>query len=317
MAVLLFTGLIPLRSEAQGVLLGPVDAPPDPSALLHIDGSTLAADAKKGVIFPQVQLTRLDDPAPITPPMALPPSLVVYNIARTTIAGPDSIYNVWPGYYHWDGSRWLRFESGVRKQVYYNCTDQPVTPAVLTVPHRTNWGSTAATIGSHIPLGFASGAPQHTGGLSPPSSVGPGTALVLVAGDQVFLEAYGAVELTGTLNENFFEEVEVELVASNSATAWSGPWNVVARTRLTFDLRYNDPSVSFLFGLYTQGGTPVQQRIGVRHFNLQGIFTVGTTSTNYRFWVRMRKINNVSTNVITTGGAGDLQGCLRTEVFRQ
>lgn len=67
---------------------------PSPSALLEV------ASNNKGVLFPQVNLTSTTDVATITNPAL---SLMVYNSGN---AG-TSPNNVVPGFYYWNGARWL------------------------------------------------------------------------------------------------------------------------------------------------------------------------------------------------------------------
>jgi hypothetical protein len=54
--------------------------------------------ADKGLLIPRVALTNTNSASPITSPAT---SLLVYNTATTG--------DVTPGYYYWDGSKWVRF----------------------------------------------------------------------------------------------------------------------------------------------------------------------------------------------------------------
>lgn len=64
---------------------------PDPSAMLEI-----RADAK-GVLIPRIALVQTTSSSPISAPAV---SLLVYNTA--------TVNDVTPGYYYWDGSKWVR-----------------------------------------------------------------------------------------------------------------------------------------------------------------------------------------------------------------
>ncbi|MBI2966931.1 MAG: hypothetical protein HYY40_03845 [Bacteroidetes bacterium] len=57
--------------------------------------------ADKGVLIPRIALTQTSSAAPVTSPAT---SLLVYNT--------DSVNDVTPGYYYWDGSKWLRLLNG-------------------------------------------------------------------------------------------------------------------------------------------------------------------------------------------------------------
>ncbi|MCX7697186.1 MAG: hypothetical protein N2Z72_05765 [Bacteroidales bacterium] len=78
---------------AWGQNVGISDNPiiPDPSAMLEIQASS------KGLLIPRVSLTQTSSPSPITAPAI---SLLVYNTA--------TVNDVTPGYYYWDGIKWIR-----------------------------------------------------------------------------------------------------------------------------------------------------------------------------------------------------------------
>jgi hypothetical protein len=79
----------------QGVGINSSGANPDASSMLDI----VASD--KGVLIPRVALTATNLAGPITSPTT---SLIVFNSATAGTA-PN---NVTPGYYYWDGSKWVR-----------------------------------------------------------------------------------------------------------------------------------------------------------------------------------------------------------------
>lgn len=276
----------------QGVLMGPTDAPPHSSALLHLNADPLPPDAKKGMLPPNVALTRTDEPGPVGP-LPLPPSLLVYNTAITTLTGVDAQYNVFPGLYSWDGARWLRFEAGVGRQLYVNCSS-----GNLNVPYQATFQNSNA---SFIP------------GVQSNSNL-----LNLQRNDRVFLEATGAVQLlAGTENSDRYTDVVVELVYATSNT--TTPTGILARTVFSLDTRMAPAtSNSFFFGLFSSSASGFQQHSAIQNWSLSAHLDVTVTATSYRFWVRVRKTRNVAgTNGVTTGAPGTvLETCLRTEVFR-
>lgn len=83
---------------------------PDASAILDVSSNN------KGFIAPRVALTAANNPAPITAPAS---GLIVYNTA-TSGTYPD---NVSPGYYYWNGSRWIKSVSQNISLWYYPPTN--------------------------------------------------------------------------------------------------------------------------------------------------------------------------------------------------
>ncbi len=80
---------------------------PDQSALLDIDGSGLPANSQRGVLIPRVALMATNMAAPVNSPAT---SLLVYNTATV-----GSIpYNVSPGFYYWDGTKWRPLLDGTQ-----------------------------------------------------------------------------------------------------------------------------------------------------------------------------------------------------------
>ncbi len=71
---------------------------PDPSAQLDVSSTN------KGILVPRVALTATNSAGPITSPAV---SLMVYNTA-TIVSPPNSVS---PGYYYWDGVKWVTFGS--------------------------------------------------------------------------------------------------------------------------------------------------------------------------------------------------------------
>jgi len=67
---------------------------PDASAMLEVKATN------KGILIPRIALTQTTSASPVTSPAQ---SLLVYNTA--------TINDVTPGYYYWDGSKWVRLLS--------------------------------------------------------------------------------------------------------------------------------------------------------------------------------------------------------------
>ncbi|MDW8135077.1 MAG: hypothetical protein RMJ66_08445, partial [Bacteroidia bacterium] len=78
---------------AQSVGIG--TALPDPSARLHIE------DNQRGLLIPRLGLSARNVAAPVINPAI---GLLVFNTA-TAGAGSN---RVWPGFYWWNGSEWVR-----------------------------------------------------------------------------------------------------------------------------------------------------------------------------------------------------------------
>ncbi len=94
---LFVVGLIVAGLHAQSVGIG--TATPHPSARLHI------SDNARGLLIPNVALSATNVAAPVTSPAT---SLLVYNTA-TAGTGATAVS---PGFYYWDGSRWVRLLGG-------------------------------------------------------------------------------------------------------------------------------------------------------------------------------------------------------------
>jgi hypothetical protein len=97
-------------SFAQNIGINNTGGIPDASALLDIDASP-AND--KGLLIPRVALVAKNNATPITAPAT---SLLVYNTA-TSGAFPN---NVIPGYYYWNSTSWVAFET---KENRYSSVD--------------------------------------------------------------------------------------------------------------------------------------------------------------------------------------------------
>jgi len=93
---LLVVGLLSAGLHAQSVGIG--TATPHSSARLHIE------DNARGLLIPNVALTGTNDVTTVSNPAL---SLLVYN--TNTATGPTAVT---PGFYYWNGSRWVRLLGG-------------------------------------------------------------------------------------------------------------------------------------------------------------------------------------------------------------
>ena len=82
-----------IHVNAQNVGIGTTN--PDASARLDV------VDSNRGLLIPRVALTKTNDQGPVTNPAT---SLLVYNTATAN--------DVWPGFYYWDGTKWVRLDTG-------------------------------------------------------------------------------------------------------------------------------------------------------------------------------------------------------------
>lgn len=95
-AALFFTGN---QAWSQNVAINTTGAAPAASAMLDVVSNN------RGLLIPRLALTATNVAAPVTAPAT---SLMVYNTA-TAGAVPN---NVFPGYYYWDGAKWVRMATG-------------------------------------------------------------------------------------------------------------------------------------------------------------------------------------------------------------
>lgn len=88
--------------EAQNIGISTTGATPNASALLDVDA---APGNNKGLLVPRVALTGTGD---ITTIASAANSLLVYNTATAGVS-PN---NVLPGYYYWNGTKWISLSGG-------------------------------------------------------------------------------------------------------------------------------------------------------------------------------------------------------------
>lgn len=86
--------------KAQNVGINGSGATAHASALLDLDD--VAGGNNKGLLIPRIPLTAINAAAPVTSPAT---SLLVYNTASAS-SGTNAVS---PGYYYWDGTKWIRF----------------------------------------------------------------------------------------------------------------------------------------------------------------------------------------------------------------
>ncbi|MES2514023.1 MAG: hypothetical protein V4580_07750 [Bacteroidota bacterium] len=89
--------------KAQNVGINATGATPNTSAMLDI------VSTNQGLLVPRIALSDLTVAAPVTTPAV---SLIVYNTA-TAGASPN---NVTPGFYYWDGAKWIAFSGNGGKE---------------------------------------------------------------------------------------------------------------------------------------------------------------------------------------------------------
>src|ERR1044072_9297867 len=88
---------------AQNVGISSTGAAPNAAAMLDID---VAPGNNKGLLIPRVPLSSITSNAPIGAGVVT--SLLVYNTAAAGVS-PN---NVIPGYYYWDGTKWVSLSGG-------------------------------------------------------------------------------------------------------------------------------------------------------------------------------------------------------------
>ncbi|MES2285682.1 MAG: hypothetical protein V4547_08340 [Bacteroidota bacterium] len=91
--------LIAFCTLAQNVGINSTGATPHASAVLDVDA---APGNDKGLLIPRIALLATNNPLPISAPAT---SLIVYNTA-TAGTSPN---NVLPGFYYWNGTKWIAF----------------------------------------------------------------------------------------------------------------------------------------------------------------------------------------------------------------
>lgn len=127
---------------------------PDNSAMLDVKSTS------KGLLPPRISLTAINSALPVTAPVA---GLLVYN---TAVAGM-SPNNVLPGYYFWDGTKWIPFSppqgTNAGDMLYWNGTqwvDVPVgsNGQILTLTNGVpTWVTSSPTCGTPFTINHIAG----------------------------------------------------------------------------------------------------------------------------------------------------------------
>lgn len=101
LAAILFLPFSVIVSQNAGI--NATGATPNSSAILDLNtGNTYTSPNGKGLLIPNVALTSTTDAVTVTSPAT---SLLVYNTA-TASSGSTAVS---PGYYYWDGTKWVTF----------------------------------------------------------------------------------------------------------------------------------------------------------------------------------------------------------------
>lgn len=101
MFLFMFCLLLIQAGKAQNVGINSGGSTPNSSAILDLNtGNTLTSPNGKGLLIPNVALTGTGDAVTVSSPAT---SLLVYN---TATAGSSSTA-VYPGYYYWNGTKWV------------------------------------------------------------------------------------------------------------------------------------------------------------------------------------------------------------------
>ncbi len=124
--------IVPIQSFSQNAGMNVTGVPAHPSAMLDVDA---APTNDKGMLVPRVALTITTTNAPIG--AGIVTSLLVYNTATAN--------DVVPGYYYWDGTKWMPFQTSSMGPVF-------ITPVVVySSVNPIGW--TTYNASASVPLG--------------------------------------------------------------------------------------------------------------------------------------------------------------------
>jgi hypothetical protein len=99
-AIIAFAGLF---AQAQNVGINNSGTTPNTSTILDLNtGNTFTSPNGKGLLLPNIALTSITDATTIATPAT---SLFIYNTATAGVS-PN---NVIPGFYYWNGAKWVAF----------------------------------------------------------------------------------------------------------------------------------------------------------------------------------------------------------------
>lgn len=115
--------IITIWSHAQNVGISATGATPHASSILDLNtGNTYTSPNGKGLLIPNIALTGILDAATVNSPAT---SLLVYNTASVN----TGTLAVSPGYYYWDGVKWVRFSTGAISPTWWSLTGNGGTSA--------------------------------------------------------------------------------------------------------------------------------------------------------------------------------------------
>ena len=188
--------LLNIQTFAQNIGINGTGANAHPSALLDIDAT---ATPSLGILIPRIALQAINLAAPVTSPAT---SLLVYNTA-TASTGTTAVS---PGYYYWDGAKWLRFQyaSSGTSSLDWNLTGNAGTIAGTNFLGTTDnqnliFKRNSSNAGLISPLNTSFG--YNTGGflvLNSANSAFGAEALMTVSGVGNSNSAFGYKALTAT-----------------------------------------------------------------------------------------------------------------------
>ena len=93
------------NSFAQNLGVNATGSTPNASSIIDLNtGNTFTSPNGKGILPPNVALTGITDAITVTSPAT---SLLVYNTATANIGTVAVV----PGYYYWDGAKWVRLQT--------------------------------------------------------------------------------------------------------------------------------------------------------------------------------------------------------------
>lgn len=161
---------------------------PDKSAAVDI------VSTKRGMLIPRVALTETTNNSPVTAPAT---SLMIYNTA--------SVNDVTPGFYYWDGAKWVRFMDTDSDHT----TSVVAGQGIVVTPDTTDPNNTEYTVS------VAPGASEEMVLVTIEDPANPGEYITewisyadflddLIAADNglTYNDTTGTVELGGTLNRD-------------------------------------------------------------------------------------------------------------------
>ena len=106
--------------EAQNIGINGTGASAHASALLDVDA---VASPSLGILIPRIQLQATNLAAPVTSPAT---SLLVFNTASVTTTPSVAVT---PGYYYWDGAKWVRLQTTASTSQDWSLLGNPGTSA--------------------------------------------------------------------------------------------------------------------------------------------------------------------------------------------